>query len=329
MAHDHDHDHHDHHDQAGHAGHAHHGHGHAHGHAPAAGNNRAFAIGLALNGGLVVAQIVVGLLAGSLALLADAGHNFGDVLGLLLAWGSGALSRRPPTARRTWGYGRSTILSALANAVILLVAVGAIVLEAAHRLAAPMPVQGMPVVFVALAGIAVNGITAWLFMAGREHDLNLRAVFLHMAGDAAVSLAVVLAALAIMATGWLWIDPIASLGIAAVITWGTWSVLRESIDLAMDAVPPHLDVAAIETWLLNLPGVTELHDLHVWGFSTTETALTVHLVRPAAGDADLLLADLLLEHAAEGLRARFGIAHATFQLECGDRPCALAPADVI
>ena len=322
MAHDHDDDHHQHHDHGDH-------HGHGHAHAPQAGRNAAFAIGLALNGVLVVAQIVVGVLAGSLALLADAGHNFGDVLGLLLAWGAGALARRPPTTRRSWGYGRATILSALANSVILLVTVGAIVLEAAHRLAAPLPVQGMPVVWVALGGIAVNGITAWLFMAGREHDLNLRAVFLHMAGDAAVSLAVVFAALAIMATGWLWIDPVVSLGIAAVITWGTWSVLRESVDLAMDAVPPHLDEAAIEAWLLDLPGVTALHDLHILGFSTTETALTVHLVRPAAGDAELLLADLLLESAAEGLRARFGIAHATFQLECGDRPCALAPADVI
>ena len=326
MAHDHDDHHHDHAHAHAHAhGHGHgHGHHHGHSHAPPVGRNGAFAIGLALNIGLVVAQIVVGLLAGSLALLADAGHNFGDVLGLGLAWGAGTLARRPPTARRSWGYGRATILSALTNAVILLVTVGAIVLEAAHRLVAPLPVQGLPVVYVALGGIAVNGITAWLFMAGRERDLNLRAVFLHMAGDAAVSLAVVLAALAIMATGWLWIDPVVSLGIAAVITWGTWSVLRESVDLAMDAVPPHLDVPAIETWLLELPGVTGLHDLHIWGFSTTETALTVHLVRPATGDADLLL-----EGAAEGLRARFGIAHATFQLECGDRPCALAPADVI
>ena len=304
----------------------HHGHGgHGHHHHPPPGG-RAFAIGAALNVGLVAIQVVVGLLAGSLALLADAGHNLSDVLGLGIAWYAAHLSRLPPSARRTYGWGRGTILSALANAVILLVSVGAIAVEAVHRLASPAPVAEMLVVWAAAAGIVVNGFTAWLFSRGDGDDVNLRGVFLHMAGDTGISAAVVLAALVIGWTGWLWIDPVMGLVIAGVITWGTWDLLRESMDLAMDAVPRRIDRREVETWLGDLPGVTEVHDLHIWGLSTTNTALTVHLVRPSGADEDALLA-----RAAQGLRDRFGIGHATVQIERGDaaHPCALAPADVI
>lgn len=303
-------------------GHTHHGHGHHH--PPPVG--RAFAIGAALNIGLVLVQVVVGLFAGSLSLLADAGHNLGDVLGLLLAWLSGSLARRPPTTRRTYGYGRGTILSALVNCAILLISSGAIAIEALHRLAAPTPVAESWVIWAAGVGIVVNGITALLFAAGRRDDVNIRGVFLHMAGDGAVSAGVLVGALAMRATGALWIDPALGLLIAAAIAWSTWGVLREAMDLAMDVIPARVDRAGVEAWLRGLPGVEGLHDLHIWGISTTQVALTVHLVRPAAGPDDRLLAE-----AAAGLAEHFGIGHATFQLESGDNahPCALSPADVI
>ncbi len=314
MPHDHEH-HHDHdHD---------HGHGHDHGHHHHHGELRggAFAIGAALNIALVVGQIVAGLLSGSLALLADAGHNAGDALGLILSWWTGSLSRRPPSARRTYGWGRSTILSAMANAVILLVGVGAIVLEAIQRIISPEPVIGTVMIWAAAAGIVVNGVTAWLFARGNENDLNLRAVFIHMASDAALSLAVVIGGLLIRATGWLWIDPALSLLLAAVIIASSWNLLRESMDLAMDAVPPKIDQSKVHAWLADLPGVTEVHDLHIWALSTSENALTAHLVRPGAGPDDALLAQ-----ACAGLKERFRIGHATVQIEQGvtEYPCALA-----
>jgi cobalt-zinc-cadmium efflux system protein len=296
--HDHDHDHeHDH-------GHAHGGHGHHHG--PAT-YDRAFAVGVILNGGFVAAEVVFGLAANSISLLADAAHNLGDVLGLLLAWGAAWLARRPPTARRTFGYGRSSILAALINATVLLIGVGAIGVEAAQRLFAPQPVGETTVVVVAAIGIVINGATALMFMRGRENDLNIRGAFLHMASDAAVSLGVVIAALLIGLTGWLWIDPLTSLAIVVVITLGTWGLLRDSVDLAMDAVPGGVAPQAVRDYLAAQPGVSEVHDLHIWGLSTTETALTVHLVcdETAARPHSM----------AHELQARFGIGHATVQVE--------------
>jgi cobalt-zinc-cadmium efflux system protein len=325
----HDHDGHDHdghdHDGHDHGGHGHGGHGHHHHHGPA-NYDTAFAIGVTLNLALVAAQIVFGLIAGSLALVADAGHNFGDVLGLVLSWVAAILSRRPPTRRRTYGYGRSSILAALTNAVVLLIGVGAIVLEAVRRFFEPEPVRGLTVMWVAIAAILINGFTAWLFMSGRKGDMNIRGAFLHMASDALVSFAVVVAALLIHFTGWVWLDPVMSLVIAAIITWGTWSLLTESANLAMDAVPEGVDRAKVEAYLAALPGVTEVHDLHIWGLSTTEVALTAHLVRPEAGTEDSFLRDV-----CGTLRDKYGIGHSTFQIEHGDpaNPCALAPANVI
>jgi cobalt-zinc-cadmium efflux system protein len=304
-----------------------HDHGHEHhDHVDANRHDAAFAIGVGLNAALVAAQIVFGLLAGSLALIADAGHNLGDVLGLALAWWAATLSRRPPTARRTYGYGRSSILASLANAAILLVGVGAIALEAIRRLITPGPVAGLTVMWVALAAIAVNGITALLFMRGRERDLNIRGAFLHMAADAGVSFGVVIAAVLIHFTGWVRLDPLMGLLISAVIVASSWSLLRQSLHMAMDGVPEGLDRTAVEAWLRDLPWVADMHDLHIWSLSTTETALTVHLVCPAAVPDDRALFD-----ASAGLAERFGIGHATFQVERGDpaHPCALAPADVI
>jgi cobalt-zinc-cadmium efflux system protein len=304
-----------------------HDHGHEHhDHVDANRHDAAFAIGVGLNAALVAAQIVFGLLAGSLALIADAGHNLGDVLGLALAWWAATLSRRPPTARRTYGYGRGSILASLANAAILLVGVGAIALEAIRRLITPGPVAGLTVMWVALAAIAVNGITALLFMRGRERDLNIRGAFLHMAADAGVSFGVVIAAVLIHFTGWVRLDPLMGLVISAVIVASSWSLLRQSLHMAMDGVPEGLDRTAVEAWLRDLPWVADMHDLHIWSLSTTETALTVHLVCPAAVPDDRALFD-----ASAGLAERFGIGHATFQVERGDpaHPCALAPADVI
>ena len=266
-----------------------------------------------------------GHVSGSVALIADAIHNLGDVLGLLLGWAAVWLHRRPPSARRTYGWGRFSILAALANAAILLVSVGAIGIEALHRLPEPPPIASGTVMAVAAIGILVNGGSALLFLRGREGDLNIRAQYLHLAADAAVSLGVVLAALAMRLTGWGWIDPVTSLVIAAVIAHGTWSALREAADLAMDAVPPGVAREAVRDWLRALPGVTEVHDLHIWALSTTETALTVHLVHSGA-DGDRRPHDLATE-----LRRRFGIGHATVQIESDADAalCRLRPEDVV
>jgi cobalt-zinc-cadmium efflux system protein len=319
-AHEHDHRGHDHHHHHG-PGH-HHGHGgHGHVHAPA-DYGRAFAIGTALNLAFVAVEAGYGLHAGSMALLADAGHNLSDVLGLVLAWIGAVLARRTPTERRTYGLRSTTILAALANAVFLLVAIGGIALEAVHRFASPAPVAGRTVAAVALVGLLVNGATAMLFMSGRKHDLNIRGAFLHMAADAAVSAGVVVAGLTIAATGWLWVDPTLSLVIVVIIAIGTWGLLRESVDLALHAVPSHIDPRAVGAYLEALPGVTEVHDLHIWGMSTTDVALTAHLVRPALEDEDALLL-----RASRELRSRFGIAHPTIQIERGQGPhsCELVP----
>ncbi len=324
--HTHDHDSHDH-DHAGHdhAGHGH-GHGHAgHHHAPAT-FGRAFAIGISLNLTFVLAEFVFGVRAGSLALTADAGHNLGDVLGLVLAWAGTVLATRAPTPRRTYGLRRFSILAALGNGALLLIAVGAIGMEAIQRLLAPAPVQSGTVIIVALLGIGINLGTALLFMRGRDRDLNIRGAFLHMLGDAAASAGVVVAQLVIRFTGWYWIDPAVGLALVVLIMWSTWGLLRESIDLALDAVPSGIDPEAVTGYLSELPGVLEVHDLHIWGMSTTNVALTAHLIRPDGGDDDALLARVCRD-----LHTRFGIEHATIQIERGHgaNPCGLAPSEVI
>jgi cobalt-zinc-cadmium efflux system protein len=286
--------------------------------------NHAFAIGVGLNLGFVAVEAGFGLWAGSLALLADAGHNLSDVLGLLLAWGANYLVGRRPTHRRTYGLRRSSILAALLNAVLLLLALGAIAWEAVRRFGRPEPVSGMTVIGVALVGVFINTATALLFVSGRKQDLNVRGAFLHMAADAGVSAAVVGAGLVMQVTGWAWVDPLASLLVVAVIAVGTWGLFRESLDLALDAVPVGIDIAAVEAYLTGLPGIAAVHDLHVWGVSTTQTALTAHLMKP-----DGCLDDALLTRATEGLREKFGIAHATLQLEQGAvHRCGLSAGEV-
>lgn len=310
-----------------HSGHHHSGHGgHSHHHHHLFNYDRAFAVGVALNAGFVVVEATYGFLAHSLALLGDAAHNLSDVLSLLLAWGALWLSRRIPTRHRTYGFGRSTILASLVNAIVLLIAVGAIAWEAVQRIAVPEPVATATMVWVAAVGIVINGATAAMFMAGRKEDLNIRGAFLHMTADAAVSLGVVIAALLMGATGWLWLDPAVSLAIVVVIAIGTWGLLRDSIDLALDTVPTRIDPQAVERFLAGVAGVVAVHDLHIWAFSTTGVALTAHLVKPDATLDDALLARLSAE-----LRRRFGIDHATLQVEQGDddHPCPLAPADVV
>jgi cobalt-zinc-cadmium efflux system protein len=307
--------------------HVHHAHDHGHGHDHGPLDfGRAFAIAATLNIALVIAQVVFGVLANSVALIADAGHNLGDVLGLLLAWGAHGMARWLPTKRYTYGFRSASILAALFNGIILLVATGAIAWEAVRRLTGPNEVAGVTVMVVAAAGIVVNGGSALLLMAGRERDLNIRGAFVHMLGDAAISLGVVLAGAAIVATGWNWLDPVASLVIAVLIVWGTWGLLREAIMMSLDAVPQGVDGTRVETYLRGLPGVSEVHDLHIWAMSTTETAMTAHLVRPGAG-----LDDHLLQHVCQELEHRFGISHATLQVEAGDteHSCRLAPDHVV
>ncbi len=296
-------------------GHHHHGHDHHHDHghihAPAS-FDRAFAIGIALNIAYVVAEAGTGIWTGSVALLADAGHNLSDVLGLAVAWGGAALARSAPTKRFTYGLKGSTILAALANALFLLVALGAIVLEAVQRFDDPPVVAGLTVSAVAGLGIAINALTAWLFASGRKGDINIRGAYLHMLSDAAVSAGVVLAGIAIWATGIGWIDPLVSLVIAAIILWQTWGLLRETVEMSLAAVPRAIDYDAVTTALQGLPGVARVHDLHIWPMSTTEPVLTAHLVIPGGSPGDAFLT------AARGmLHDRFGIGHATLQVETG------------
>jgi cobalt-zinc-cadmium efflux system protein len=272
-----------------------------------------------------VAQVFYGLAVNSVALLADAIHNFGDVLGLLIAWGAAGLATRLPTPARTYGWGRSTILASLTNSVVLLFGCGAIAVEAVRRFSEPAPVGGITVMWVAAAGIVINGATALMFMRGRKDDLNIKGAFLHMAADAAVSAGVVIAGLAMTLTGWHWLDPLTSLLIVAVITFGTWSLLRDSVNLALDAVPEGIDLANVDTVLRGLPGVLDVHDLHVWGLSTTDTALTAHLVHDGGNAGALILS------ACGAMRDKFSIGHATFQIETPELAdaCALRPAHII
>lgn len=289
-----------------------------HGHAPASFGT-AFAVGITLNLGFVILEAAYGVFAHSLALIADAGHNLGDVLSLLLAWGASFLARTAPTERHTYGLRSSSILAALFNAIFLLIAVGAITWEAIRRFGDPMMVEPRTVIWVSMIGIVVNTVTALMFMSGRKRDLNIRAAFLHMAADAGVSLGVVIAGFLILATGLAWIDPVISLVIAAVITWGTWGLLRDSVNLALHAVPQGIEMAEVRRYLSSLPHVTEVHDLHVWPMSTTETALTAHLVRDV-DDCDCAL----LDQAARDLHRKFEIQHATLQFETVDHRCHLA-----
>lgn len=280
----------------------------------------AFAIGVTLNIAYVIAQIVFGILAHSLALLADAGHNFGDVLGLLLAWGAIYLSKTPATERRTYGLGRSSILAALANAILLLIAVGGITWEAIRRFTSPGEVAANTIMIVAALGIVINGVTAMLFFRGHKHDLNIKGAFLHMAADAAVSAGVVLAGALILLTGWHWIDPVTSLVINAVIVWGTWGLLRHSLAMALDIVPPNVDPTAVRRYLEMLEGVTAVHDLHIWPLSTTRIALTVHLEMPSGAGGDQFLHEV-----CSRLHSDFGIEHSTVQVEQNAETCSLAP----
>jgi cobalt-zinc-cadmium efflux system protein len=276
---------------------------------------RAFAIGVLLNTGFIVAEVIFGLLSHSLSLLADAGHNLGDVMGLLMAWAASNLARRSPTERFTYGLRRTSVLAALFNAILLLVGIGAIAAEAIRRIGSPEPVLGQTMIWVAAAGVVVNGVTAWMFAGGRKGDLNIRGAFLHMAADAAVSAGVVLAGFVILRTGWSLLDPISSLVIVVIILIGTWGLLRDSVSLVLDAVPRGIDPGAVKSFLEQLPGVAEIHHLHVWGLSTTETACTAHVVK-----REPQLDDQLLKEIAHELHERFGIEHTTIQFERCDGP---------
>lgn len=304
-----------------------HSHDHAHDHSDEPqSHDTAFAVGALLNAAFVIVEGTYGLIGHSMALLADAGHNLSDVAALLIAWAASALARQRPSTRFTYGYRGSSILAALLNAVILFIAVGAIGLESVQRLIEPGPVSSLTVIVVASVGILVNGVTTLFFLRGRHGDLNIRSAYLHMAADTLVSVGVVAAGAVIMATGWVWVDPAAGLVIVAVIVVGTWDLLRHSMRLALDAVPATIDPEAVRRYLGGLPGVAELHDLHIWPLSTTETALTCHLVMPAGHPGDAILARLSVE-----LRERFAIQHATIQVETGDpaHPCELLPDHVV
>lgn len=274
--------------------------------------NQAFALGVGLNVIFVIVEATYGLVAGSLALLADAGHNLSDVLSLLLAWGANILAGKKPTPRRTYGLRRATNLAALLSSILLLVAMGGIAWEALGRFADTVSVDGKTVIVVAAIGVIINGLTAWLFVAGSKHDLNAKAAFLHMAADAAVSLGVVIGGIGILIYGWYWADPVITLIIVVVILVSTWGVLRDSLELAFDSVPRDIDPQKVRAYLSELPGVEAVHDLHIWGMSTTETALTTHLVMPDGNGADEFLRQI-----AEELMSRFGIAHVTVQIERG------------
>ncbi|MEL7502429.1 MAG: cation diffusion facilitator family transporter [Cyanobacteria bacterium J06554_6] len=300
------------------APHSHHGHGHSHAQPGAYG--RAFLIGTALNVLFIGVEVGVGLGIQSLALLADAVHNLSDVLGLLLAWAASWLTQQPPTATYTYGFRRSSILAALFNGLLLMLAMGGILWEAVQRLGQPAEVSGGLLMGVAGVGVVINGLTAVMFMSGRHHDLNLRGAFLHMAADALVSLGVVLTGLGLLLTGWAWLDPVISIAIALFVLYTTWGLLSDALRLSMDRVPRHIEPALVQTFLQELPGVQQVHDLHIWPMSTTETALTAHLVMPAGSPGDGFLAQL-----AQQLKQSFGIGHVTVQVETDDqcRACNL------
>jgi cobalt-zinc-cadmium efflux system protein len=293
-------------------------HSHHHHHHARPDFNRAFAVGVALNIIFVVIEVVYGVIADSLALLTDAGHNLSDVLGLLLAWGASYLATKRPSLRRTYGYSRATILASMFSGLLLLGAVAVISWEAVQRFFQPSEPAGQTIMVVAGIGVIINSITAWFFVSGKDHDLNIRGAYLHMAADALVSLGVVVSGFVIWKFGLKWFDPLSSLVIAAVIFWSTWGLLRDSLNLAIDAVPPDLDPQEIRQWLIEQPGVNDIHDLHIWPMSTTDTALTAHLLMPVPPDDDKFVHGL-----SQQLFEKYRIAHSTFQIERGDRqhPC--------
>ena len=303
--------------------HTHCDHGHHHGHHHGDPNSRAFGVAIFLNVLYVLVEFVYGLIANSTALLADAGHNLADVLGLLLAGGAAILARKAPSARYTYGLRSTSILAALANAMFLLVTCGAIAWEAILRFYQPPAVAGMTVIVVAGIGIAINGLSAWMFLRGSHDDINVRGAYLHMAADAAVSLGVVASGFVMLFTGWYWLDPAVSLVIVAVIVIGTWSLLRESVQLALSAVPAHIDLPRVEAYLRSCKGVVDIHDLHIWGMSTTESALTVHLVMPEGYPGDEYMDGIM-----RALKERYSVQHSTLQVEQGttNHACALLPA---
>ncbi len=284
--------------------------------------NRAFLVGLILNGGFVLTEATFGWLANSVALMADAGHNLSDVLGLLLAWSASLLARRQPSTRYTYGWRKLSVLAAFFNSVFLLVVTGGIIWESLQRLVHPSEVKGAIVITVAAIGILINTGTALMFVSGRQGDLNIRAAFQHMVADAVASLGVVLAGLVIVWTHWLWLDPAFSLVIGALIILSTWELLKDSFHLAIDGVPRSIDERAVRTYLAERPGIDQVHDLHIWSMSTVEIALTAHVVMPAGHPGDGFLAQVCRE-----LREQFGIQHATLQIEVGDseHPCLLEP----
>jgi cobalt-zinc-cadmium efflux system protein len=304
--------------------HDHHHDNHNHVHMPT-NFDRAFMVGIALNLGFVIIETIYGFSANSLALLADAGHNFIDVIGLVLAWLASWLMRRLPTKRHTYGLGRVSILASLVNAIALLMATGAIAWESVQRFVHPEPVVTKVVIGVAMIGIVINLGTAFMFMAGRKEDLNIRGAFLHMMADAAITLGVVVGAVLMMVTHYLWIDPVLSLGIVLLIGFSTWSLLKDSFSLAFDAIPREIDRDAVEAYFLSLPGVIAIHDLHIWPLSTTAIALTVHLVSPDAHTDDQLLCQINID-----LSKKFKINHVTTQIERGDAiDCPLSPQEVV
>jgi cobalt-zinc-cadmium efflux system protein len=317
MSHD-DHDHDEHHEHGAACehkrDHAHghdHGHGHHH-HIDPNGNGRAFALAIGLNTVFVAIEFTYGFIANSTALMADAGHNLSDVLGLMVAWGAATLARSAPNRRYTYGLRSSSILAALLNALILMMACGAILWEAVHRFTSPAPVAGVTVAAVAVIGVVINGISAWLFMAGSKDDINIRGAYQHMAADAAISLGVVVSGLAIMATGWSWLDPAVSIAIVLMILVTTWSLLKESLRLVLAAVPDNVDEAKVSAFLQTRPGVSAIHDLHIWAMSTTETALTAHLVMPAGYPGDAAV-----DAIGAQLKSDYAIHHCTLQIEMG------------
>ena len=303
-----------------------HDHHHAHDHTREVRDfSSAFAIGTVLNIGIVLLQTIYGLIAHSTALLADAGHNLGDVLSLIVAWGAASLAARAPSVRYTYGFRSSSILAALFNSLFLLVVMGGIAWEAVRRFSEPVAVDGGIVMAVAGAGIAINGISAWLFASGRKGDINVRGAFVHMLSDALVSFGVVCAGGIIMVTGWLWLDPAVTLIIVVVIVYGTWDLLRDSLRMALAAVPSGIDFAEVEKYLNGLPGVSRVHDLHIWPMSTTQTALTCHLVTPAGHPGDGFVSDI-----AQTLHKDFAIEHATLQIELSeDADCRLRSDQIV
>jgi cobalt-zinc-cadmium efflux system protein len=324
--HDHDHDHHDHgHDQHGHSHHDHsHGIGHHHHHGDPNTMGRAFAIAIGLNTVFVGVEFFYGFLANSTALMADAGHNLSDVLGLMLAWGAAILAKRLPNQRYTYGLRSSSMLAALFNAMLLMAACGGIAWEAVQQLAHPDPVAGLTVSVVAGVGILINGFSAWLFMSGSKDDINVRGAYLHMAADAAISLGVLIAGVVVRYTGWNWLDPLVSMVIVVFIVISTWSLLKQSLRMVMAAVPDNVDRAKIEQFLRQQPGVSKVSDLHIWAMSTTENALTAQLVTPTGYPGDDAI-----DAISKALREEFSIQHSTLQVRTGEAElecCLQAPA---